>query len=134
MAAARVKERWRFRGTVLQGAVVRDVHHRAPLKSSMDLLGSLPSWHWPSPAPPCHSRRKFLAKHMRASDPRVLDAPEPDFEPLPDSLLQERRWKLIVKGGFRYVEPIHLLEGRIMLQGTVRCSRAFHLHGHRFYP
>ena len=50
---------------------------------------------------------------------------------LPHSLEDSTRWRSIVKGGWRWSGPIHVLEARIMLCGLIRISRVAGVHGRR---
>ncbi len=51
--------------------------------------------------------------------------------PLPDALLEPRRWALIVEGAWAKPAPIHILEGRIALAGLRHHARVAHQHGQR---
>jgi len=53
-----------------------------------------------------------------------IEQPCPELLPLPDSVLHPSRWKLLVRGGFRYDENIRMLAGRTSLLPLIRASRA----------
>ncbi|CAK0882533.1 unnamed protein product, partial [Prorocentrum cordatum] len=52
-------------------------------------------------------------------------------QPVSDSVVDRRRWALIVRGAWRYAAPIHVKEARAQLLGLFRASRGTGMHGHR---
>ena len=52
------------------------------------------------------------------------DASTSLVEPLPDAVLREERWKLVVRGAWLYDGTIHDKEGRVALMSVRHASRS----------
>ncbi|CAK0861936.1 unnamed protein product [Prorocentrum cordatum] len=125
MQAFKYRERWRFK--------MEEEELVAPGAPSDGIRG------W-TPEPTATSDLLIAGLLAPCSKPSVIDRRLPRTRTvivqgavpaLGDSLLVRSRWKMIVRGAFRYRASIHVKEARTQLLGLVRASRDPRMHGLR---
>ncbi|CAK0888003.1 unnamed protein product, partial [Prorocentrum cordatum] len=125
MQALGYRERWRFKmeeeELVMPGAPSDEIRGWAPeptATSDLLIAGLLA----PSSKPSVIDRRLPRTRTV------IVQGAVPA---LGDALLVRSRWKMIVRGAFRYKASIHVKEARTQLLGLVRASRDPRMHGLR---
>ena len=143
-AAASAKERWRFRGTLSRSDQKDILSCNSSLPTAEQATGSsadigsaflLADVAEHLGRSSTATRMSTAAMRSASYGPRAFSDVvnlRDDFKALPDSLLSPTRWHNVIKGGFRFDEAIHMLEGRTTLLGLVRMSRSTGFHGSRF--
>ncbi|CAK0819575.1 unnamed protein product [Prorocentrum cordatum] len=125
MQAFRYRERWRFKmeeeELVMPGAPSDAIRGWAPeptATSDLLIVGLLA----PSSKPSVIDRRLPRTRTV------IVQGAVPALD---DALLVRSRWKMIVRGAFKYKASIHVKEARTQLLGLVRASRDPRMHGLR---
>ena len=118
-----VRERWRFIPSDAAAAVPDD------LGPGWDAAwrtqdGRLETHEWVSSPPDVVLTRPRTDRTHRV----VVQEAANRVSPLPDSLMDPQRWKLVVEGAWRSTSAIHTLEARIALLGLRRASRCLKNH------
>ena len=124
---AAVREKWRFKQLTDQ-VLISHVADRLGQPCHFGAAGTLADFAAAAGPPPASSGASLCQRF----GPRAIEEAGPVVVPLPDDVLDENRWKLVVKGSFMYDEPIHMLEGRTTLVGLKRMTRSADRHGYRF--
>ena len=125
-AAARVREKWRFRTTEADAGEDDEL----PAGWSADLEPpQLRVVDWALAEAAKYVRPAAGRRVGRALRNEEVDAKTAGIEPLPDALLCSVRWRRVVYGAWQFAGLIHDLEGRICLAGLRRSSRSVAHHG-----